>query len=137
MRKYYFLLITLFVGSFCFSQTNSTNKKLLPVSIYTSSLNATNSYNSNSFTSIAKKLNFNKYYKFITVSFDDIDNGRFLISDDNLTTKPTIFIYDDYKKCALDGYQRSINMINTIDEKIFKDKKYIIKFNCMELKDNI
>ena len=98
MRKYYFLLITLFVGSFCFSQTNSTNKKLLPVSIYTSSLNATNSYNSNSFTSIAKRLNFNKYYKFITVSFDDIDNGRFLISDDNLTTKPTIFIYDDYKK---------------------------------------
>ena len=45
--------------------------------------------------------------------------------------------YDDYKKCALKGYQGSINMINTIDEKIFKDKKYIIKFNCMELKDNI
>ncbi len=97
MKKYYILFITLFVGSFCFSQ-HATNKKLLPVSIYTISLNTTNSNNTTSYTSIAKRLNFSQFYKFVSVSFDDIDNGRFLISDDNLTTKPSIFIYDDYKR---------------------------------------
>ena len=98
MKKYYFLLITLFVGSFCFSQNKTTSKKLLPISIYTASLNKVNTNNTNTYSSIAQRLNFNKYYKFVSVSFEDIDNGRFLISDDNLTTKPTIFIYDDYKK---------------------------------------
>jgi hypothetical protein len=96
MKKYASLLLTLFVGSFCFSQQKTTNNNFIPVSIYTTSFqvktNTTPSY-----ASLKKNLNFKKYYKFSTVSFEDIDNGQFLISDKNLSTKTTIFIYDDYK----------------------------------------
>ena len=50
-----------------------------------------------SYASVKKSLNFKKNYSFTTVSFEDIDNGLFLISDTNLSTKATRFIYDDYK----------------------------------------
>ena len=98
MKKNIFFILTLFVGSFCYSQQQkSTNSKLLPISIYTATFLSTKNVNSPTYTSVAKNLNFSNYYKFVTVSFDDIDSNRFLISDDNLGTKATIFIYDDYK----------------------------------------
>ena len=97
MKKHLFLLLTLFVGSFCFSQQQkTTNIIYLPLSIYTAPFNTANNSTS-SYLSIKKSLNFNNSYQFITVSFEDINNDRFLISDENLSTKPTQFIYEDYK----------------------------------------
>ncbi|OAD45517.1 hypothetical protein [Polaribacter atrinae] len=96
MKKYNFLLLTLFVGSFCFSQQQTTNNNFIPVSIYTSSFQLTADVNP-SYTSINKDLNFKKQYKFSTISFEEIDDNQFLISDKNLSTKATRFIYDDYK----------------------------------------
>ncbi|KGL62718.1 hypothetical protein [Polaribacter sp. Hel1_85] len=97
MKKYAFLLLTLFVGSFCFSQEQkATNNTVLPVSIYTTSyINNTNK--TSSYASIKQYLNLKKYYKFTTVSFEDIDNNQFVISANNLSIKSTKFIYDDYK----------------------------------------
>ncbi|MDN3618461.1 MULTISPECIES: hypothetical protein [Polaribacter] len=96
MKKYNFLLLTLFVGSFCFSQQQTTNNNFIPVSIYTSSFQLT-ADDTPSYSSINKDLNFKKQYKFSTVSFEEIDDNQFLISTENLTTKATKFIYDDYK----------------------------------------
>lgn len=95
MKKHSLLLITLFVGSFCFSQQKTTNIIYMPVSIYTATFITSN--NSPSYSSIKKNLNFSTVYKFTTVSFEDIDSGRFLFSKQNLSTKGTEFIYDDYK----------------------------------------
>lgn len=96
MKKYAFLLLTLFVGSFCFSQQQTTNNNFIPVSIYTSSFKLKVDDNP-TYTSINKGLNLKTQYKLTTVSFEGIDKGQVLISDKNLTTKPTKFIYDDYK----------------------------------------
>ncbi|WP_282072110.1 hypothetical protein [Polaribacter atrinae] len=96
MKKYNFLLLTLFVGSFCFSQQKTTNNNFIPVSIYTSSFQLT-ADDTPSYTSINKDLNFKKQYNFSTISFEEIDDNQFLISDKNLSTKATRFIYDDYK----------------------------------------
>ena len=96
MKKYTFLLTTLFVGSFCFSQQQTTSNIVFPVSIYTNTFPA-KTIHTPSYTSIKKNLNFSNSYKFTTVSFEDIDDNQFLISDINLSTKPTKFIYDDYK----------------------------------------
>ena len=96
MKKYASLLLTLFVGSFCFSQQKTTNNNFIPVSIYTTSFQVKTD-NTPSYSSLKKNLNFKNYYKFSTISFEDIDSGQFLISDKNLSTKTTIFIYDDYK----------------------------------------
>ncbi|MFK8058966.1 MAG: hypothetical protein AB8B78_02640 [Polaribacter sp.] len=68
----------------------------MPVSIYTASfkikVDETPSY-----SSINRNLNFKNRYRFTTVSFEDIDSNQFLITDTNLSIKPTSFIYDDYK----------------------------------------
>ncbi|QXP66501.1 hypothetical protein [Polaribacter sp. AHE13PA] len=96
MKKYAFLLLTLFVGSFCFSQQQTTNNNFIPVSIYTTSFQVKTDIKP-SYASLKKNLNFKKYYKFSTISFEDIDNNLFVISTENLTTKATKFIYDDYK----------------------------------------
>lgn len=96
MKKYASLLLILFVGSFCFSQQKTTNNNFIPVSIYTTSFQVKTVLNP-SYSSLKKNLNFKNYYKFSTISFEDIDSGQFLISDKNLTTKSTTFIYDDYK----------------------------------------
>ena len=97
MKKYAFLLLTLFVGSFCFSQQKTTNNISLPVSIYTSAFKIKKTNTPPSYASIKKNLNFNSPFKFVTISFEDLDNGQFLISDGNLNSKATEFIYDDYK----------------------------------------
>jgi hypothetical protein len=96
MKKYASLLLILFVGSFCFSQQKTTNNNFIPVSIYTTSFQVKTDLNP-SYSSLKKNLNFKNYYKFSTISFEDIDSGQFLISDKNLSAKTTIFIYDDYK----------------------------------------
>ena len=96
MKKYASLLLTLFVGSFCFSQQKTTNNNFIPVSIYTTSFSVKTDINP-SYASLKKNLNFKNYYKFSTISFEDIDSGQFLISNKNLSTKATIYIYDDYK----------------------------------------
>ena len=96
MKKYASLLLTLFVGSFCFSQQKTTNNNFIPVSIYTTSFSVKTDINP-AYASLKKNLNFKNYYKFSTISFEDIDSGQFLISDKNLSTKATIYIYDDYK----------------------------------------
>ena len=95
MTKKLSIIVTLFISSFCLAQqTKTTNTLNKPLSIYTSSINFVNQF---SYTSVKKKLNFKKNYSFTTVSFEDIDSGLFLISDNNLSTKSTKFIYDDYK----------------------------------------
>jgi len=94
MKKYAFLLLTLFVGRFCFSQQQTTNT--IPISIYTSSFQL-KVEDKPTYSSINKSLNLKKKYKFSTISFEDIDNKQFVISSKNLTTKATRFIYDDYK----------------------------------------
>jgi hypothetical protein len=96
MKKYASLLLTLFVGSFCFSQQKTTNNNFIPVSIYTTSFQVKTDLFP-SYSSLKKNLNFKNYYKFSTISFEGIDSGQFLISDKNLSTKATKFIYDDYK----------------------------------------
>ena len=96
MKKYASLLLILFVGSFCFSQQKTTNNNFIPVSIYTTYFQVKTD-NNPSYASLKKNLNFKNYYKFSTISFEDIDSGQFLISDKNLSTKATKFIYDDYK----------------------------------------
>ncbi|WP_343328705.1 hypothetical protein [Polaribacter staleyi] len=96
MKKYASLLLTLFVGSFCFSQQQTTNNNFTPISIYTSSFGVKTNQNP-SYSSIKKNLNLKKHYKFTTVSFEEIDANQFFISDKNLSTKATRFIYDDYK----------------------------------------
>jgi len=96
MKKYASLLLTLFVGSFCLSQQKTTNNNFIPISIYTTSFIVKKDSNP-SYSSINKNLNLKNYYKFTTVSLEDIDSGQFLISDRTLTTKATRFIYDDYK----------------------------------------
>ena len=96
MKKYASLLLTLFVGSFCFSQQKTTNNNFIPVSIYTTSFSVKTD-NNPSYASLKKNLNFKKYYKFSTISFEDINSSQFLISDKNFSTKATRFIYDDYK----------------------------------------
>ena len=96
MKKCAFLLLTLFVGSFCFSQQQTTNNNFTPVSIYTTSFQL-KADNNPTYSSINKDLNFKKKYKFSTVSFEEIDDNQFLISTENLSTKATKFIYDDYK----------------------------------------
>ena len=96
MKKYASLLLILFVGSFCFSQQKTTNNKFIPISIYTTSFQVKTNIPP-SYASLNKNLNLKNYYKFTTVSIEDIDSGQFLISDRNLTTKATRFIYDDYK----------------------------------------
>ena len=96
MKKYASLLLTLFVGSFCYSQQKTTNNNFIPVSRYTTSFSVKTD-NAPSYASLKKNLNFKNYYKFSTISFEDIDSRQFLISDKNLSTKATIFIYDDYK----------------------------------------
>ena len=98
MKKHSSLLFALFIGGFCFSQEQkTTNNKRLPISIYTTTFNISDK-KTPSYSSIKKNLNLNNTYKFVTVSFEEIDNGRFLISDTNLSTKSTQFIYDDYKR---------------------------------------
>ena len=90
------ILITLFISSLCFSQNAKTTNTLhTPLSIYTISFN--NLLDQFSYSSVKKNLKFNKKYNFVTVSFEDIDSNRILISDDNISTKATVFIYDDYK----------------------------------------
>ena len=97
MKKYTLLLLTIFVGSFCFSQEQkTTNNTVLPVSIYTASY-AINTNKNPSYASIKQYLNLKESYKFTTVSFEDIDNNQFVISANNINTKATKFIYDDYK----------------------------------------
>jgi len=97
MKKNILLILIIFMCSFCFSQKAKTTHFIkTPVSIYTSLANIGLSHNT-FYTTINNKVNFKKEYHFVWVSFEDIDSGRFLISDDNLTTKPTKFIYDDYK----------------------------------------
>ncbi len=97
MKKYYLLYITLFIGSFCFSQEqNTTNNSYVPVSIYTATYKYINN-NSPSYASIKKNLNLSNSYKFDTVSFEDINSGRILISSKNFGAKSSKFIYDDYK----------------------------------------
>jgi len=96
MKKYASLLLILFVGSFCFSQQKTTNNNFIPISIYTTSFQVKTDINP-SYSSLKKNLNFKNYYKFSTISFEDIDGKQFLISDKNLSTKATEFIYDDYK----------------------------------------
>ena len=96
MKKCAFLLLTLFVGSFCFSQQQATNNNFIPVSIYTTSFQPT-ADKTPSYTSINKDLNLKKQYKFSTISFEEIDDNQFVISTENISTKATKFIYDDYK----------------------------------------
>lgn len=98
MKKYTFLLLTIFVGSFCFSQEQkTTNNTVFPVSIYTSYYKINTTNKTPSYASVKQYLNFKNYYKFSTVSFEDIDSNQFVISANNLSTKATKFIYDDYK----------------------------------------
>ncbi|MCL7752233.1 hypothetical protein [Polaribacter sp. Z022] len=97
MKKFVFLLLTLFVSSFCFSQNaETTNNNFLPISIYTSSFKV-NTNNIASYASIKKNLNFPDLYNFASVSFEELDSHKFLIIDNNFGIKPTKFIYDDYK----------------------------------------
>ncbi|WP_405609512.1 hypothetical protein [Polaribacter sp. Asnod1-A03] len=96
MKKYTTLFIILFVGSFCFSQQKTTNKSFSPISIYTVDFQSKTNKNP-SYSSIKKNLQLKENYKFTTVSFEDIDSGEFNITNTNLTTKSTRFIYDDYK----------------------------------------
>tara|TARA_B100000767_G_C19684733_1_gene501208 strand:+ start:791 stop:1174 length:384 start_codon:yes stop_codon:yes gene_type:complete len=96
MKKYASLLLILFVGSFCFSQQKTTNNNFIPVSIYTTSFLAKKDSNP-SYSSINKNLKFKSYYKFTTVSFEEVDSDQFLNSNRNLTKKATRYIYDDYK----------------------------------------
>ncbi len=56
MKKYASLLLTLFVGSFCFSQQKTTNNNFIPISIYTSSFGVKTNQ-SPSYSSIKKNLN--------------------------------------------------------------------------------
>jgi len=96
MKKYASLLLILFVGSFCFSQQKTTNNNFIPVSIYTTSFSVKTD-TTPLYSSLKKNLNFKNHYKFSTISFEDIDSGQFLISDNIISTKATVFIYDDYK----------------------------------------
>ena len=73
MKIYAFLLLNLFVGSFCFSQQKTTNNNFIPVSIYTTSFQVKTN-NTPSYSSLKKNLNFKKHYKFSTISFEDIVN---------------------------------------------------------------
>jgi hypothetical protein len=96
MKKYAFLLLTLFVGSFCFSQQQTTNTNYIPIRIYSATFKL-KTYSVPTYTSSHKNLNFPHKFNFLTVSFGEINKNSFLISDKNLTTKATKFIYDDYK----------------------------------------
>lgn len=93
--KNLFLITLLSFSSLCVGQQLKTTKTYLPISIYTttSSIQTLDIFSNQH---INKKLNFSKF-TFTFVSFEDIDNGRFLISDTNLSAKATRFIYDDYK----------------------------------------
>ena len=96
MKIYAFLLLNLFVGSFCFSQQKTTNNNFIPISIYTTSFLAKKDSNP-SYSSIKKNLKFKSYYKLTTISYEDADSGQFLNSSKDITTRASRFIYDDYK----------------------------------------
>jgi tRNA splicing ligase len=94
MTKYFFFLLALFVGRFCFSQQQkTTSNKILPISIYTAFFNVQTN-NNTSYAAIKKNLKFPKKYNFITIYFEDIDANRFLISDKNFGTNTPKFIFD-------------------------------------------
>jgi hypothetical protein len=85
-----FVLLTV-VSGFSQKKTTSIKKPLLPKSIY--SINSHNKIN-HSF-SINNQLNL-KSFKFITLDVEDIEDGYFSISFQNLNKKPTKFIYESY-----------------------------------------
>ena len=65
-----------------------------PVSIYTVS---NFSIDKNGFSEINKKLKLSNF-DFVIVDAIDLDLNRFSINTKHLTTKPSDFIYDDYKR---------------------------------------
>jgi len=93
--KTYTLLSFLFlsvISGFSQEKINSTEKLLLPKSIY-SPIN--NSSTINSSFNINNRLKLNSL-KFITLDVQDIEDGYFTISFRNLDKTPSRFIYESY-----------------------------------------
>ena len=95
--KYLLLLCILLFASNSFSQEEITrfNKKKLPESIYSTSLNLNSDLNS--FYNINKKLNF-KSYKFVLLDVHCIEEGYFTIPFQSFDKVPTSYIFDTYQK---------------------------------------
>jgi len=94
-KRILFLLIVLFTFiAFSQEKNDTIRKTTIPLSIYnlsqqTPALN--NSYNIN------KSLHLIGF-KFVILDKNDIENGSFSVSFDNLKRKPSTYIYESYQK---------------------------------------
>ncbi len=89
-----FLPVMLLISVSFFAQKRAIIKQKAPVSIYT--------FNSlekdvNSISSLNKRLNLTSF-NFVIVDADDIDNNIASMSFKDIGTKPSEYIYDDYKR---------------------------------------
>ena len=41
-------------------------------------------------------------------------------------------MYDDYKSCAIEGYVKSLNYIDNLDDKTIEETRPIVQFWCQE-----
>jgi len=44
-------------------------------------------------------------------------------------------IYNSYKECGIDGYKKSYEIMNFLDEKDLNENRTVIRFWCEEIKN--
>ena len=42
-------------------------------------------------------------------------------------------MYDDYKSCAIEGYVKSLNYIDNLDDKVIAETRPIVQFWCRNI----
>lgn len=93
-KRILFLIIVLFAFIAFSQEKNDTINKTIPLSIYNLAQQTPALYNS---YTIGKRLHLTGF-KFVILDKNDIENGVFSVSFDNLKRKPSTYIYEGYQK---------------------------------------